>query len=137
MTAAMALWHIRLEDGLPVPLAGREGDLDVEPILFDVAAAPRDCATNPVPHGVEVQVEFFGREFVARTAAQEDPQRLAHAAVVLVVRREIPEHTYHPMARLDDVAAEQRSRRQPRIGCRNHGRLGPAAGPREPAGRPW
>jgi hypothetical protein len=50
------LW---LQNGRAVPMAGEQRQLDVEPIAADLPAAPRDGATHPILHRVEMQVEFL------------------------------------------------------------------------------
>src|SRR5258705_1048479 len=79
MTASTGLRAVRLEHSGAVPLAGQQGELDVETVVLDRAAPPGDRPADPVFHGVEVQVNLFGSLFVARPAAKEDPVRLSHA----------------------------------------------------------
>jgi hypothetical protein len=60
MTTPKALRPVRPKDCRAIPLAGQQGELDIQAVGFDGEATPGDCPTDPVPHGVEVQVELFG-----------------------------------------------------------------------------
>lgn len=102
----------RLQDGRAEPLGRRQRHFNVEAVSGNRAATSDDCAIHPIFHAIEMQVQLLAGKFVAGAAAQEDPQRLAQASIVFVVGSEIPEHFGHPLPRVVDVTAEQRSRRQ-------------------------
>src|SRR5882757_7745403 len=122
MTRSIGLGAVRPEYGGAVPLARQQGEFDVETVLLEGGAPPRDRPADPVLHGIEVQVEFFGRLFVARPAAKEDPQRLAQAGIAVGVRRQFAKYVGHPYPGRADVAAEQRSGRQSWVRRRDDGR---------------
>src|SRR4051794_41534783 len=86
MTASTGLRAVRLEHSGAVPLAGQQGVLHVETVLLDRAAPPGDRLADPVFHRGEVQVQLLVRLSEDRSAAQENPQRLAQGDVTLRVR---------------------------------------------------
>ncbi len=54
-----------LQNRRAVPVAGKQRQFHLEPVPANFPAAPRDGATHPILHRVEVQVEFLGSHLVA------------------------------------------------------------------------
>jgi hypothetical protein len=76
---------------------------------------PGNGTTHAILHRVEVQIEFLGRHLVARTAAQENAQRLTQSRVVLIVAREVTKHLGHPCTGIGNVSAQQPRNRPDRL----------------------
>src|SRR5580704_15281041 len=79
------------QDRGPQPLGGEQGQLDLQAVLADGTAEALLCLADPVPDGVLVQRQPFGRGHEAAAFLQEDTERITQHGVVAVVVRKRPE----------------------------------------------